>query len=350
MNNVRGLGRREPLVVSVSVAAGVVALSVVLGLAFGLLVGWVIFPVQWTDATPAYLREDLQIDYMRMVLDSYSVNRNADLAMDRYESLGAAAKPALDAVAANPGDVSDTAIQSFYGLIEVYETETEQPSQAAPSNIGAAAAGMLLPVCGLTLVVGLGLAGVLFWRSRTPRSRGQRPESDFEETEMEASAEADDVGELYHVAPAARSSQAALATFRTIYTLGDDLYDDSFSIESPSGDFLGECGVGIGDVIGVGDPKKVSALEVWLFDKNDIQTVTKVLLSTHAQKNDEIRTRMAAKGDPVLAESGETIVLETASLMVEARVVDLVYGESALPNESYFERMTLELRASRKGA
>jgi hypothetical protein len=39
------------------------------------------------------------------------------------------------------------------------------------------------------------------------------------------------------------------------------------------------------------------------------------------------------------------IYLQTASLEVEARVVDLVYGEGALPPESFFERATIELRA-----
>ncbi len=139
-----------------------------------------------------------------------------------------------------------------------------------------------------------------------------------------------------------------LATFRTTYTLGDDLYDDSFSIESANGDFLGECGVGIGDLIGVGEPKKVSAFEVWLFDKNDIQTVTKVLMSRYAHEDEATRNRMSAKGDPILAEPGAMVRLETASLMVEARIVDLTYGGGALPAESFFERMTVELRASSK--
>jgi hypothetical protein len=136
-----------------------------------------------------------------------------------------------------------------------------------------------------------------------------------------------------------------LATFRTIYSLGDDLYDDSYSIESPTGDFLGECGVGIGDIIGVGDPKKVSAFEIWLFDKNDIQTITKVIMSGYAYNDDETRSRLAAKGDPILAESGGIIELETASLRVEARIVDLTYGEGALPSGSFFERLAVELRA-----
>ena len=81
----------------------------------------------------------------------------------------------------------------------------------------------------------------------------------------------------------------------TTYMAGDDLYDDSFSIDSPSGEFLGECGVGISDTIGVGDPKKVTAFEVWLFDKNDIQTVTKVLMSEHAFNDAAIRQRLAPR-------------------------------------------------------
>ncbi|MGH2627653.1 MAG: hypothetical protein ACRDHY_13495, partial [Anaerolineales bacterium] len=137
--------------------------------------------------------------------------------------------------------------------------------------------------------------------------------------------------------------------FMTTYVLGDDLYDDSFSIESAAGDFLGECGVGIGDLIGVGDPKKVSTFEVWLFDKNDIQTVTKVLMSRYAFNDSATRSRLAAKGDPTLAASGAVIDLETASLEVEARIVDLAYGEGALPAESYFERLTIELRAFQRG-
>ncbi len=58
---------------------------------------------------------------------------------------------------------------------------------------------------------------------------------------------------------------------------------------------------------------------------------------------------MSAKGDPVLASSGEVIRLETASLEVEARVVDFKYGEGPLPPESYFERLTIELRAWPRG-
>jgi hypothetical protein len=192
------------------------------------------------------------------------------------------------------------------------------------------------------------LAGVLLIRNRSGRrsARGDTEAAamDFEPAPYEAPA-----AEKPAASPRPSGlDRPPLATFRTTYTLGDDLYDDSFSIESANGDFLGECGVGIGDLIGVGDPKKVSAFEVWLFDKNDIQTVTKVVMSRYAHQDEATRNRMAAKGDPIMGEPGAVVVLETASLQVEARIVDLTYGGGALPPESFFERMTIELRAASK--
>jgi hypothetical protein len=147
---------------------------------------------------------------------------------------------------------------------------------------------------------------------------------------------------------AAMGEELPMAQFMASYKLGDDLFDDSFSIDSPAGEFMGECGVGISDTIGVGDPKKVTAFEVWLFDKNDIQTVTKVLMSAHAFGDETIRQRLAAKGEPILAQPGQQVVLETATLQLVSRVVDMAYGEGALPGESFFDEMILELAVWKK--
>ncbi len=140
-----------------------------------------------------------------------------------------------------------------------------------------------------------------------------------------------------------QQQQLPIQQFMTTYMFGDDLYDDSFSIEASTGEFLGECGVGISDTIGVGEPKKVTALELWLFDKNDIQTVTKVIMSAHCFNDQNIRQKLESKGEPILAEAGKQILLETATLQLEARIVDMSYGEGALPNSSYLQRLTLEL-------
>jgi hypothetical protein len=132
--------------------------------------------------------------------------------------------------------------------------------------------------------------------------------------------------------------------------MGDDLYDDSFSIETASGEFLGETGAGISKTIGVGDPKKVTAIEVWVFDKNDIRTVTKVLMSDHAFNDEGIKAELAPKGEAVLVKPGGIVLLDTQTLTVQARVIDLAYGSGALPPNSFFERLTIEISAWPKKA
>lgn len=315
-----------------------------LGLVVGILYAWVLNPVQWTDATPSHLRQDYRMDFLRAAVDSYAVNRDVDLAVARYQALGDEGPGVLAAVQADPGEVSPAALEAFLATISLYEpTASATPRSGTATPAAPSASSFLLPVCGVTLLLGLLLGGVVFFRGRANRRsmRREEPMADFD-----TPSSADEP--LTPTAVPAGLERPPLATFRTTYTLGDDLYDDSFSIESANGDFLGECGVGIGDLIGVGEPKKVSAFEVWLFDKNDIQTVTKVLMSRYAYDDEATRNRMSAKGDPILAEPGAMVRLETASLMVEARIVDLTYGGGALPAESFFERMTVELRAVSK--
>ena len=46
-------------------------LGAIAGLILGLTIGWGLWPVQWTDATPEVLRADLQEDQLRMAIDSF---------------------------------------------------------------------------------------------------------------------------------------------------------------------------------------------------------------------------------------------------------------------------------------
>jgi hypothetical protein len=71
--------------------------------------------------------------------------------------------------------------------------------------------------------------------------------------------------------------------------------------------------------------------------------VTKVLMSAHAFNDPTIRQKLEAKGEPFEAISGGQTVLETATLKLVARVVDMSYGSGALPENSYFDSMVLEL-------
>jgi len=143
----------------------------------------------------------------------------------------------------------------------------------------------------------------------------------------------------------AAEGRPPIVQFMTTYLHGDDLYDDTFSIETPTGQFLGETGVAVAETIDEKDGKKVTAFEVWLFDKNDIRTVTKVVMSDHAFNDDAIKAKLAPKGEAVLAKSGDTLMLETATLRIKARLVDISYGSGPYPPSSFFERITIELAA-----
>src|SRR4030067_1639622 len=100
---------------------------VVAGLVLGVLYCGQINPVQWVDGEPQQLRVDLREDYMRMLLDTYTVNRDSDLATQRYRSLGEFAQQALLDVAEDPGEVSPTSIQGLRALVELATGVTPEP-------------------------------------------------------------------------------------------------------------------------------------------------------------------------------------------------------------------------------
>ncbi len=134
------------------------------------------------------------------------------------------------------------------------------------------------------------------------------------------------------------------------FLLGHGNYDDSFSIEDAQERFLGECGASIAETVGSGDPSKPTALEVWLFDKDDfVRTVTTVFASQYAANDPALSTRLAGRGDLILAQPNATVSLETATLRLQARVVDIQYGtDPSLPAQSFFQKVTIELAAWRK--
>ncbi len=96
----------------------------------------------------------------------------------------------------------------------------------------------------------IALAVFFFIRSR----RGGVGASPIEETATPQQPAVSE--ESWTSVPKTKSSDTPMVQFMASYKLGDDLFDDSFSIDSPAGEFLGECGVGISEPIGVGEPKK----------------------------------------------------------------------------------------------
>lgn len=333
-----------------------IPVGVVLGLILGLIIGWGIWPVQWTDLAPYHLRPDLREDYLRMAIHTTTTVGDASIANKAWAELEDTAQETLDAVRGAPGFLLPDQITSFVAIVGAGDVETplvEQPTEAVevveevPADESSGPNWFLLSGLCLVLIVAGGAAFYFFvLRGRSPREvfeedlgfRKEATEPIYDDEGYYPPAEVDDYG-----IPEKNGSALPVAQFMTTYAIGDDLYDDSFSIDAPTGEFLGECGVGISETVGVGDPKHVAAFEVWLFDKDDIQTITKVIMSEHAFNDDKIRMRLESKGEPILAEIGKQVLLETATLQLEARIIDTEYGEGAAPDQSFFERIALEL-------
>lgn len=65
-----------------------ILIAAILGIALGLVYGWVIDPVQYTDITPDALRIDYRTDYVLMVAEAYQAEQEPALAAQRLAVLG----------------------------------------------------------------------------------------------------------------------------------------------------------------------------------------------------------------------------------------------------------------------
>jgi hypothetical protein len=62
-------------------------IALLLGVALGLLIGWVLWPVQYTNTAPAQLRQDYRNDYILMVAAAYQVEKDPEAARERLARL-----------------------------------------------------------------------------------------------------------------------------------------------------------------------------------------------------------------------------------------------------------------------
>jgi hypothetical protein len=315
----------------------------IVGIILGLIWAWGIQPVRWTDVPPVQLGTTYQEQYLRMAIDSHQLKADDALAIQRYQSIGKAGPAVLDTIKNNPGNQNPDAILKFSGLVEAASAVGLTPAPAAGTPPTSKSSSLTFVVIFGAVVV-FAILGFLVFRYLIPLLRNTSG------SPTAATRARDFTNQTALTDYAAKGEEPPIAQFVTTYVLGDDLFDDSFSIDSPSGEFLGECGIGISETIGVGEPKKVQAFEVWLFDKNDIQTVTKVLMSPHAFNDVATYQRLQAKGEPFMVERGKQVVLETAALQLVATVSDMEFGQGALPEDSYFDRLTLEIAVWPKGA
>ncbi len=302
----------------------------VVGFLLGWVVmGWLIWPVQWKDAAPVHLHPEFKMDYLRMAIDSYKVNRNAALARQRFESLGDDGPALLEQVLARPEPQIKSDVEAFALVVtgKPVAQGTPAPLPTPGEEAGASRRIPFVLLCFLFLIL-LGVAGAVgvFVFQRMKKGVRARDEARQARAE-EAFAEVE-----------AQPGEEALSHYITTYKFGDDYFDESFAVETETGEFLGECGINLSEAINQGTPKEAAAFEVWLFDKTDIQTVTKVLVVPDA--SEALVRRAQDKGEVIVAQPGGVVDLDTGNLRAQVRVREMQVGESA--NGTYFEQLTVE--------
>jgi len=337
-------------------------IAFLVGVAVGLVVlGWWLWPVQWYNAIPSSLSPQYQQAYLNNSANSYAVGMPiGDISTQLGEGWSSQSGVTNMQVVVNILNEmiqvhyagNDTRLIAFRDALQTYGTVGPTNVPTNQPGITSQAAAVLAILILLLVIIG---AFLIFRRLRSEKPRPAAV------TGMGGSAAAEtaavDTGAAAVIPAVSRAAGGArpvektawpgetrspLTQFATTYAFGDDRYDMSSSIETAGGDFLGECGVGISETIGTGAPEKVTALEVWVFDKNDVRTVTKVLMSEYAFNEPGLRAKLAPKGDAVLARPGEVVELKTQTLKINARIVDVVYG-SGTPANSYFQQVMLEL-------
>lgn len=320
-------------------------LAFIAGLVIGLvLLGWYVFPVEWTDASFDDLHPTDKDNLILLASDYLATTGQSGLLQNRLLSAWSNsdfATAACDLQTRTADPVEQAKLDQLAVAVVNQNCQQFIATGGATDGIGGegdADGGRNFGTVLLLLLLLALLSGIIYVLMRR-------------RSELVSEAESMSMGGAMPEDPPMLVgdddvSTTPLARFQSSYTVGRDNYDDSFSIENSDGDFLGECGVGISESIGTDSPKNVTAFEVWLFDKNDIRTVTKVVMSEHAFYDDALKAKLAPKGEPVRAMENEVIVLETASLIVNATIKSMNYGVGGtLPPESYFENFTVELSA-----
>ncbi len=311
----------------------VISLLIVFAIGFfiGLVIfGWNLTPVTWVDAAPNALSQQYQDSFVRAVADAYSFDNNTQKVQQALGGWGGV-NAACD-LASRTGDPAEAqrlqAVASVLNQGQGCAGVTGGPSAAEEEG-----GSNLLTVLFLILLFAVLVGAILLVLNRR---NALMVEENRPASRVPAAAPVFDAGDEAGTVP--------IASVDTTYAWGDDRFEYSFPIESQGQDFLGDCGIAIAESIGAGSPRNVTAFEVWLFDKNDIRTRTKILMSDHAFFDDGLKAKLATKGaEQILAQENETIVLETVSLILNAEITAIEYGtDPSLPPKSYFERLSIK--------
>lgn len=123
---------------------GATLLSLGIGIALGLIVTWVLLPVEFTNADPADLRQSLKDDYVRMIGVAYERDADLSAAQQRLQSLGLGNPTQTfdDLIAREKQNSGDTLTQDSLihlgqalGLRLPYTAQRPAPGASTPATV-----------------------------------------------------------------------------------------------------------------------------------------------------------------------------------------------------------------------
>ncbi len=311
--------------------------GIFLGMALGLLIGWVVAPVSWTP----------NADDVQAIMDSYSLNNDLSMARARLRGLSTEEQARIFKKLISDANAHNRTAEATRAnaLAQALNLPIDKISSDSFSIF------TLVPIVVVGAIIFAGLAviaGGIFLRGVAPQLRAE-PSPDTPVAEPEAQALEEPIAlETPRPPPPAKGS-ASLGRHIATYNSGLDNFDTSFPLETSRHGFLGECGIGVSETLDDGLPDKVTAFDLWLFDKTDVRTVTQIVMSEHAFNDPGLRARLQTKGEAVLASKGQVLRLETQSLRIEARIQDMAYAaNSRLPANSYFQKLVVEIASHTK--
>lgn len=141
----------------------------------------------------------------------------------------------------------------------------------------------------------------------------------------------------------ARDADSIWGEFQTEYRLGDDDFYYAFTVESPEREFVGQCGIVIGDVLSAEQPQRVDAFDVWLFETQGSRTVTKVLASPYAFDDEAQQAKISRRGEMQVAQPGAALTLEGSHLRLTVTVSDCLYLPWRQHEEAVFSHLAVRM-------
>ncbi|MCY3946376.1 MAG: hypothetical protein OXF44_08850 [Anaerolineaceae bacterium] len=319
-------------------------------LPFLLGLGWAysISPTVYRDAAPAQLAQGWQNIWTQLLVERYRLAVNTAVTSPEFNENLVRLLSAVD----DPVSIVRSLGISDAGFLPLVE-RAQLTSMAAPpepsvqGDVEPFVVGPVVIVVGaivLTLVNRLVLQPTVvagaqaLWRRRPGSVSMPTVPSHLRRREPEAIYSGD-----------TEAGQPVLRRL-SVYQGSGAGYDDSWEIQAEDKAFLGECGVTAADD-GTHGMANISALEAWLFDKDDpVRSMTTIFATGIVVNDPTARAQLETRGNIVPLEPGATAYLETNALRLRVRVIDVVWGATGnAPSNSFLESATTEISVWHKG-